>query len=82
MPKFSILYPYFIVVLCLIVCVVGVSSIVRMPVDLFPEIRIPVVEVATFYNGMPPEQIENDITGRFERSSRWAAASSTSNRDR
>jgi len=67
MPKFSISYPYFIIVLCLIVCVVGVSSLVRMPVDLFPEIRIPVVEVATFYNGMPPEQIENDITGRFER---------------
>ena len=67
MPKFSISYPYFIIVLCLIVCVVGISSIVRMPVDLFPEIRIPVVEVATFYNGMPPEQIENDITGRFER---------------
>ena len=67
MPKFSILYPYFIIVLCLIICVVGVSSIVRMPVDLFPDISIPVVEVATFYNGMPPEQIENDITGRFER---------------
>ena len=67
MPKFSILYPYFIVVLCLIVCVVGVSSVVRMPVDLFPDIKIPVVEVATFYAGMPPEQIENDITGRFER---------------
>jgi HAE1 family hydrophobic/amphiphilic exporter-1 len=67
MPKFSILYPYFIVVLCLIIGVVGISSVVRMPVDLFPEIRIPVVEVATFYNGMPPEQIENDITGRFER---------------
>jgi multidrug efflux pump subunit AcrB len=67
MPKFSIIYPYFIIVLCLIVCVVGVSSVVRMPVDLFPDIKIPVVEVATFYNGMPPEQIENDITGRFER---------------
>jgi multidrug efflux pump subunit AcrB len=36
-------------------------------VDLFPTIRIPVVVVATFYSGMPPEQIENDITGRFER---------------
>ncbi len=67
MPKFSILYPYFVIVLCLIICVVGVSSVVRMPVDLFPDIKIPVVEVATFYNGMPPEQIENDITGRFER---------------
>src|SRR5271170_385155 len=67
MPKFAILYPYFIIVLCLMICVVGVSSLVRMPVDLFPAIRIPVVQVATFYNGMPPEQIENDITGRFER---------------
>ena len=34
---------------------------------LFPPINIPVVVVATFYSGMPPEQIENDITGRFER---------------
>jgi multidrug efflux pump subunit AcrB len=38
-----------------------------MPVDLFPAIRIPVVVVATFYSGMAPEQIENDITGQFER---------------
>ena len=38
-----------------------------MPVDLFPDINIPVVVVATFFSGMPPEQIETDITGRFER---------------
>jgi multidrug efflux pump subunit AcrB len=38
-----------------------------MPVDLFPNINIPVVVVATFFSGMPPEQIEADITGRFER---------------
>ena len=47
--------------------VVGITSIARMPVDLFPAIKIPVVVVATFYSGMPPEQIETDITGRFER---------------
>jgi multidrug efflux pump subunit AcrB len=38
-----------------------------MPVDLFPPIKIPVVVVATFFSGMPPEQVETDITGRFER---------------
>ena len=59
--------PYLIIVICLITCVVGVTSLVRMPVDLFPPIKIPVVVVATFFNGMPPEQIETDITGRFER---------------
>ncbi len=67
MSRFSLRYPYLILVICLIVCVVGVNSLVHMPVDLFPAIKIPVVVVATFFSGMPPEQIENDITGRFER---------------
>src|SRR3954469_4058603 len=67
MSRFSIRYPYLIIVVCLITCVVGITSLVRMPVDLFPAIKIPVVVVATFYSGMPPEQIETDITGRFER---------------
>src|ERR1700694_2499872 len=67
MPRFAIQNPYFIVVVCLIIAVVGVSSLVGMPVDMFPAMNIPVVVVATFYSGMPPEQIETDITSRFER---------------
>jgi len=67
MPRFSIARPYLIVVFCLIIGVVGTTALVRMPVDLFPEIKIPVVVVATFFQGMPPQQIEADITGRFER---------------
>jgi multidrug efflux pump subunit AcrB len=65
--RFALRYPFFIIVICLVTCVLGVTSLVRMPVDLFPPINIPVVVVATFFSGMPPEQIENDITGRFER---------------
>ena len=67
MPRFSIRNPYFIVVVCLILTVIGVTSLARMPVDLFPAINIPQVVVATFYNGMPPQDIETEITGRFER---------------
>src|SRR5271166_2308132 len=67
MSRFALKYPYLVIVLCLITCVVGVVSLLRMPVDLFPPIKIPVVVVATFYSGMPPEQIETDITGPFER---------------
>src|SRR5689334_20709628 len=67
MSSFAIRNPYFIVVVCLIIAVVGVSTLTRMPVDMFPAMNIPVVVVATFYTGMPPEQIEADITGRFER---------------
>jgi multidrug efflux pump subunit AcrB len=67
MSGFAIRNPYFIVVLCLFIAVIGVTSLSRMPVDMFPSMDIPVVVVATFYTGMPPEQIEADITSRFER---------------
>ena len=67
MSSFAIKYPFFILMLCLAVLVVGITTVARMPVDLFPQIPIPVVVVATFYNGMPPQQIEANITDTFER---------------
>jgi multidrug efflux pump subunit AcrB len=67
MPGFAIKYPFLIITIFLIIAVVGVTTIARMPVDLFPQINIPVVVVATFYSGMPPEQIETNITDPFER---------------
>jgi HAE1 family hydrophobic/amphiphilic exporter-1 len=67
MSGFSIKYPFFIIVACLIVAIVGGVTLVRMPVDLFPPINIPVVVVATFYSGMPPQQIETNVTNPFER---------------
>src|ERR1700686_2779233 len=67
MSGFAIRYPFFIIMLCLIVMEGGVTTMARMPVDLFPEINIPVVVVATFYSGMPPDQIEANITNPFER---------------
>jgi multidrug efflux pump subunit AcrB len=67
MPRFAIRTPYLIAVACLMVLVLGVTSIVRMPVDMFPAINAPVVVVATFYSGMPPEQVEGNITTHLER---------------
>src|ERR1700745_1024381 len=67
MSRFSIRNPYFIVVICLALLVIGVTSLARMPVDLFPAINLPEVVVATFYSGMPPQDIETDITDPLER---------------
>jgi HAE1 family hydrophobic/amphiphilic exporter-1 len=67
MSGFSIKYPFFVMVACLVIAIVGTVTLVRMPVDLFPPINIPVVVVATFYSGMPPQQIETNITNPFER---------------
>ncbi len=67
MSSFAVKYPFFILMMCLFVVVVGITTVSSMPVDLFPEVNIPVVVVATFYAGMPPQQIESDITNSYER---------------
>jgi len=67
MPGFSIRNPYLIIVVCLVLVVIGITSLARMPVDLFPQVNIPEVVVATFYSGMPPGDIETDITDPLER---------------
>ena len=67
MSGFSIRNPYLIVVLCLVMTILGVVSASDMPVDMFPAVNLPVVAVATFYSGMPPAQIETNITYHLER---------------
>jgi len=67
MSRFSIRNPYFIVVICVAISIIGAVNVARMPVDLFPQINIPEVVVATFYSGMPPVDIETDITNPLER---------------
>ena len=67
MSRFSIRNPHFIIVLCLALMVIGATSLANMPVDLFPTINLPEVVVATFYSGMPPQDIETDITNPLER---------------
>ena len=67
MSRFSIRNPYLIVVLCLVFMILGTVSISDMPVDMFPPVNLPVVAVATFYSGMPPQQIETNITYHLER---------------
>lgn len=45
MAEFSIRNPFFIIVVCLVLLVIGSTSLVRMPVDLFPSINLPEVVV-------------------------------------
>ncbi len=67
MPSFSLRNPHFVIVGALIVSLLGLTAFARMPVDVFPNLKIPAVVVATFYPGMPPLEIERNITTRFER---------------
>ena len=67
MPSFSLRKPYIIIVGALVIIILGATAFARMPVDVFPDIKIPAVVVATFYQGMPPLDMEDNITFRFER---------------
>lgn len=66
MIRASLRNPYAIVAISLIVVILGVVSYQKMEVDVFPEINLPVVAVATFYKGMGPSQMEGAITLRLE----------------
>src|ERR1700760_1456364 len=73
MSGFSIRNPYLIVVLCLVMMILGTVSVGDIPVNLFPSGNLPVVAGATFYSGMPQQQIETNITYHLERQFTLAA---------
>src|SRR5438093_7764733 len=66
MIRASLKNPYAVVASCLIVVLLGIVSYQKMTVDIFPEIKVPVVAVATFYKGMGPNEIEGAISLRLE----------------
>jgi len=60
--------PYTFVVLSLLLFVIGPVVMLRTPVDIFPNIDIPVVSVVWAYAGLSPEQLSDRIVLPFERS--------------
>src|SRR4051812_21908109 len=65
--KIALKRPYTFVVLAILLLILGTLSALRMPTDIFPNIRIPVIAVAWNYTGMPPDQMSGRITTPFER---------------
>jgi multidrug efflux pump subunit AcrB len=50
------------------IAILGGTSIVTMPVDIFPYIDIPIVSVLWVYSGLSPEEMEKRVVTGFERS--------------
>ena len=53
--------PYTFVVVALLILLIGTLAALRMPVDIFPNIDIPVIGVAWQYQGLPPDQMAGRI---------------------
>jgi multidrug efflux pump subunit AcrB len=59
--------PYTFVVAALLILLLGTFAALRMPVDIFPNIDIPIIAVAFQYQGLPPDQMAGRIITPFER---------------
>src|SRR6202163_1139055 len=64
---FALRRPYTIVASLILVCLMGLGAALRMPIDIFPEIDIPVVSVVWTYNGMSAPDMQNRILQFHER---------------
>lgn len=60
--------PYTFAVLALLLMILGPLAIMTMPVDIFPNINIPVVAMIWEYTGFSPQQMANRIVTLSERS--------------
>ena len=59
--------PYTFVVLALLLLIIGPLAASRTPVDIFPEIRIPVIAVIWNFTGLPPDEMAGRMVSPFER---------------
>jgi multidrug efflux pump subunit AcrB len=67
LAAFALKRPYTIVASLILICLMGIGAAFRMPVDIFPEIDIPVVSVVWTYNGMSAQDIRDRILTLHER---------------
>src|SRR5207248_2813889 len=67
LTRLALRNPVLILLTSLMALALGAVSLDRLAVDLFPDISIPLIRVATFYTGAGPVDIEKSITVPIER---------------
>src|ERR1700753_2943409 len=64
--KLALNRPYTFVVAALLIFLLGTLAALRMPVDIFPSINIPIIAVSFQYQGLPPDQMAGRVITPFE----------------
>ena len=65
--RFVLRHTYTVGAVLILVCLLGGGAALRMPIDIFPAIDIPVVSVVWTYNGMSAQDIQDRILSLHER---------------
>jgi CzcA family heavy metal efflux pump len=65
--RIALARPLTFIVMAILIAIVGVLAAVRTPVDIFPDIRVPVIAAAWQYQGLSPDDMSGRIITPFER---------------
>ncbi|MET1046534.1 MAG: efflux RND transporter permease subunit [Hyphomicrobium sp.] len=65
--RIALRLPYTFVVLALLILLTGSLAALRTPIDIFPNIRIPVIATVWQYTGLPPDELSGRMVTPFER---------------
>ncbi len=67
LTRLALKYPISTMMAAIAIFVLGLVSFTQLPIDMLPDIQIPVVSVITFYNGAGPIDMEKSVTVPIER---------------
>ncbi|VXC93340.1 efflux RND transporter permease subunit [Sphingomonas sp. 8AM] len=65
--RIALARPLTFIVMAILIAVVGVLAALRTPVDIFPDIKVPVIATAWQYSGLSPDEMSGRIITPFER---------------
>ena len=61
LTRLALKYPITTLMAAIAIFVLGTVSFTQLPIDMLPNIQIPVVSVITYYNGAGPSRIWNNL---------------------
>ena len=62
LPGFAVKRPVTVIMIVLFSVVLGIISLTRLPIDLFPDMNVPMAVVMTTYEGAGPKEVETLVT--------------------
>ena len=65
--RIALRQPYTFVVLALLILLAGSLAALRAPIDIFPEIRIPIIAAIWQYTGLSPDQMAGRMVSQYQR---------------
>ncbi|MBI0476349.1 efflux RND transporter permease subunit [Sphingomonas sp. MA1305] len=65
--RIALARPLTFIVMAILIAIVGVLAAIRTPVDIFPDIKVPVIATAWQYSGLSPDEMSGRIITPFER---------------